>query len=255
MSKLKIAGLEVDSADGGTSGHKGKVSVDVRVCGLERKWFVMMMSVAVVMLVVAITVVIIVIGVPSGNVNDVQEEMEVLCSHWERNSLTQSDEKFELVGSVSHMEHEFAYEGVNAPEYWGCIKTEWKMCGVGQEQSPIDIATTGKAEDETIEKTPEEGNPSFVFMDEGVLMKTAADAAVFARGADDNHFVCVSGCNPVVNLFGDIPIKQIHFHAQSEHAFDGQLLPLEMHMVRGTNEYTIHAHTRARARQTSTPTR
>ena len=38
-------------------------------------------------------------------------------------------------------ESEFSYEGnqENGPEKWGKLKPEWKMCGKGEMQSPIDL--------------------------------------------------------------------------------------------------------------------
>ena len=209
MAKGRI-GLEV--AQDGVDVRKRR---DADLCGVPRAF-----AIVFVLALIVLVALLVLLGVSSqssgGRAADEGDEDET-CEAWIRNSLADyTSNGFELVVEEPQVDHEFSYSGINGPRWWGCIKPEWEKCRTGNSQSPIDFDSKVNA----------------ATFDRSALRWTAADASSFAKVSSDTvHFECLEGCGAVVNTFGDIPLKQIHFHTQSEHALDGQLSALEMHLV------------------------
>lgn len=108
--------------------------------------------------------------------------------------------------------HHWTYEGETGPENWAELREEYEACAIGQKQSPIDLGVAGAADLENI---------------------------IFAYGAtpvnllNNGHTIQVDKIvNNQITLGGVIyPLKQLHFHAPSEHVEGGEHYPLEMHLV------------------------
>ncbi len=112
-------------------------------------------------------------------------------------------------------QHHWGYEGAEDASHWGELSPDWKECGIGQQQSPIDI------------------------------VKTSAIAADFNAAevhwmpfvpkiVDNGHTIQVNtdGRAGYAELNGvKYNLLQFHFHHQSEHTIDGAHSPLEVHFV------------------------
>ncbi|XP_044957947.1 alpha carbonic anhydrase 7-like isoform X2 [Hordeum vulgare subsp. vulgare] len=115
-------------------------------------------------------------------------------------------------------ESEFSYirGAKNGPENWGTFKEEWATCGTGQMQSPIDLS------DRRASPSPDLGylNHSYV----------PADASIVNRGHD--IAVMFHGDAGSLSIDGTAyHLRQVHWHAPSEHRVNGRRYSLELHMV------------------------
>lgn len=106
----------------------------------------------------------------------------------------------------------WGYAGEGAPENWARLSDEYRLCGEGVEQSPVDI--TGYVEGE---------GPAVSF-----LYRTDA-----RRVANTGTFVRVEyGGESRLRLDGDeYRLDHLHLHYPAEHHIDGESFALEMHLV------------------------
>ncbi len=113
--------------------------------------------------------------------------------------------------SGPHAAH-WSYEGDGGPAHWGDLKAEYKACGAGREQSPIDIDAAGAAR-----MTP----LSFHYKVSVIEM------------VNNGHTVQASyGAGSYITLGGErFDLLQFHFHTPSEHRVAGRSFPMEIHFV------------------------
>lgn len=112
------------------------------------------------------------------------------------------------------------YEGEDGPEYWGNLAPEYAACADGSAQTPIDV--TGAVETDLTD-------PVFDY-----AVKTATvvnNGHTVQANAAEGNTLDVSGAVS--------PLKQIHFHAPSEHTIDGQAAAAEVHFVHKTDAGVI----------------
>ncbi len=110
-----------------------------------------------------------------------------------------------------HKAH-WGYSGEEAPEHWGTLSHEYAMCGMGKNQSPINL--TG--------------------MIEGELPALSVNYA--AKGTEvinNGHAIQVNAApGSSISIDGKtFELKQFHFHSPSENTIDGRSFPLEAHFV------------------------
>jgi len=108
----------------------------------------------------------------------------------------------------------WTYEGLEGPEHWGELATDYAACTSGTHQSPIDIPAS-------IPAAP---------LDALAFHYAAAPATI----VDNGHTVQVSlsDTSNELTVAGEAySLLQFHFHAHSEHALNGAYKPLEMHLV------------------------
>ncbi|KAJ0261902.1 Alpha carbonic anhydrase domain-containing protein [Hirschfeldia incana] len=115
-------------------------------------------------------------------------------------------------------ESEFSYERNqdNGPEKWGKLKPEWKMCGKGEMQSPIDL----------LHKRVR------IVSHLGGLTRDykSANATLINRGHDMMvRFEEGPGSIKINNT--EYQLHQLHWHSPSEHTINGRRFALELHMV------------------------
>ncbi len=110
----------------------------------------------------------------------------------------------------------WSYEGENGPAKWGDLDAASKVCGLGSQQSPIDIGTTIKSQ----------------------LPALKID---WARSADtivnNGHTIQLNFAEGSTLGLGDVKYKlvQLHFHRPSEHLIGGRNFPMEAHFVHGAD--------------------
>lgn len=111
---------------------------------------------------------------------------------------------------------QFSYSGDDGPGFWAEISPAWKACG-NAEQSPVDIIPANAVVDPTLTLTLDLEQTSVVMFN------------------DDGHTIKVEympGTGGFIK-FNNVPydIKQFHFHALSEHTFQGNRGLMELHAV------------------------
>jgi carbonic anhydrase len=115
-------------------------------------------------------------------------------------------------GSGAMAQAHWAYEGEAGPENWGKLDPKYVMCGIGRNQSPIDLSRFVEAELPPLK----------------MQYKTSASEIV-----NNGHTLQVN-YTPGSTLMVDgreFELKQFHFHAPSENTLNGKHFPLEGHLV------------------------
>ena len=118
---------------------------------------------------------------------------------------------FSGCGAAHHGPH-WGYEGHEGPQYWGELAAEYKMCGIGQEQSPINLTVTNKGTDKNLALAY--NTSALDEVNNGHTIKFN-----YASGS----YLSVGGKK--------FELLQFHFHAPSEHMIDGSHRPIEFHLV------------------------
>jgi carbonic anhydrase len=131
-------------------------------------------------------------------------------------STTEENIKEKTNKTASSHQTKWTYTGKRGPKYWAKLNSEFAMCEIGLNQSPIDIRTTIHAALKpirTIHKFPAKdivnnGHTIQVDYQEGNII--VLDKTLFK-------------------------LKQVHFHAPSENTINGKSFPLEAHFVHVDN--------------------
>ncbi|RLA76129.1 MAG: hypothetical protein DRG30_03535 [Epsilonproteobacteria bacterium] len=116
-----------------------------------------------------------------------------------------------LMASETQKAH-WGYTGHGSPDKWASLSPDNEMCGMGKNQSPINVASSLDADLEII-------------------------SPVYTRSSTDilnnGHTIQVN-MEPGSSLSIDgmaFDLKQFHFHAPSENHIEGKSFPLEAHFV------------------------
>jgi len=106
----------------------------------------------------------------------------------------------------------WSYEGATGPSHWGDIDAASKVCSLGSQQSPIDIAGTIKAKLPPLE----------------IAWSRKADTIV-----NNGHTIQLNIAPGSTLKLGrdDYTLLQFHFHHPSEHTIAGKHYPMEVHFV------------------------
>ncbi|KAL6603840.1 hypothetical protein ACP70R_044201 [Stipagrostis hirtigluma subsp. patula] len=130
-------------------------------------------------------------------------------------------------------EAQFSYrrDAGDGPERWGLIRREWATCSTGHMQSPIGLsdAVAGLVEPRhgRLRRTLRPASASIVNRGHDIMVRFRGDAGgVVVDGAAYR-------------------LRQMHWHAPSEHAINGRRYDLELHMLHqsadGANKYVAVA--------------
>ena len=114
----------------------------------------------------------------------------------------------------------FEYEGEDGPEEWAELSASYETCGIGQKQSPIDLANATPTDLANI--TFEYGQSAVNIINNGHTIQ-----------------VNVSSGSHIVIGGETYNLAQFHFHAPGEHTVAGQSYPLEMHLVHRAASKTL----------------
>jgi carbonic anhydrase len=106
----------------------------------------------------------------------------------------------------------WSYSGDTGPKNWAKLSPEFAACGIGFNQSPIDISKTVSAELASSQFNYKSHGTSIVNNGHTVQVNVGPDSWLRAGGEN---------CQLV----------QFHFHSPSEHQINGELFPLEGHFV------------------------
>ena len=116
----------------------------------------------------------------------------------------------------------WGYGAEDGPAQWASMSSEWSLCGAGLEQSPIDLVNPSPIELPPVEIDLPGDQEVEVMNQEGVI-----DAL------DNGHTIQINTKGAEKMTVGETTYRlaQFHFHAPSEHTFDGRHFPIEMHFV------------------------
>ncbi|XP_052166443.1 alpha carbonic anhydrase 7-like [Oryza glaberrima] len=107
------------------------------------------------------------------------------------------------------------------PENWGSLKPEWATCSSGEMQSPINLGLL----DLTL--APSLGDLNYTYRNaNATVVNRGHDIMVRFDGGDD----AAAAGGLVINGTA-YRLRQVHWHAPSEHAVDGRRYDMELHMV------------------------
>ncbi|KAJ4706332.1 Alpha carbonic anhydrase [Melia azedarach] len=125
--------------------------------------------------------------------------------------------------NVTDDETVFSYEegSDTGPEKWGTLNPEWRLCGKGKYQSPIDILK------QSVRLVPGLGKlKKYYKKAPAVVVNRGHDISV--RWTEDAGNIEINGT--YYNLI------QCHWHAPAEHIFNGSRHDLELHIVHETSD-------------------
>lgn len=107
----------------------------------------------------------------------------------------------------------WTYEGTEGPAKWGELDPANKTCSVGDQQSPINIADTIKAQLPPLKMTWAKTAEGLV-NNGHTIQVNMGESSVFSIGSGGNY-----------------RLVQFHFHRPSEHTINGASFPMEVHFV------------------------
>ena len=108
----------------------------------------------------------------------------------------------------------WGYSGHGGPEHWGELSSDFKMCMIGKNQSPIDILTKKAYKTHLKPIRFHYATPTQDVVDNG-----HTEQVDIAPGS----YIVVDGIK--------FELKQFHFHTPSENRINGRSFPLEAHFV------------------------
>ena len=134
-----------------------------------------------------------------------------------------------LIKLLSTRPVQWGYRGEDGPDAWATLSPAYSLCGVGQEQSPINISR--------VEAT---GGTAWKF-DYKITSLRIAHNKHMEDIIDNGHTIQVTVDEGSSFTFGEksYNLKQFHFHTPSEHTLDGVHAPMEMHMVHQGNDGSL----------------
>jgi len=115
-------------------------------------------------------------------------------------------------GSAAHAAPHWSYAGNTGPDHWGALQPDFKVCQLGLEQTPIDLAGGMR------------GDATPVMLDYKPLpLRILNNGHTIQVNADAGSSCTVGG--------EKYELLQFHFHHPSEHLLAGKPFDLECHFV------------------------
>ncbi len=111
----------------------------------------------------------------------------------------------------------WAYEGANGPQEWGALSPQYRVCGDGSEQSPINLSVEDSTHDHDLKIN---------------YHRMPLRVENSGRTIDVN---CNTGSG--ITMDGDkFELLQFHFHHPSEHFLEGRRFEMEAHFVHAASD-------------------
>jgi carbonic anhydrase len=107
----------------------------------------------------------------------------------------------------------WSYEGSHGPEKWGDLDPANKACSIGDQQSPIDVGETVRAQLPPLRLTWAKSADTIVNNGHTIQLNAGAAGSTLAAGGSN------------------FKLLQFHFHRPSEHKIGGKSFPMEAHFV------------------------
>jgi carbonic anhydrase len=118
-------------------------------------------------------------------------------------------------------EAHWGYTGEIGPAHWADLSPEFRLCGSGTQQSPIDLRDAVELQGPAVERRL------------GPTVLSIEQRAGVMGLIDNGHTIQITNDVEVhIEVDGEqFDLVQYHFHAPSEHTIDGRHSPLEAHLV------------------------
>lgn len=118
---------------------------------------------------------------------------------------------------VEDEEIHWSYAGEGGPENWGELEAAYQACGLGKEQSPINLTNGMPTDLANIQFSYEESEITILNNGHAVQVNYDEGSSIVANGSTYN-------------------LLQFHFHTPSEHSVGGLLYPAELHLVHANSD-------------------
>ncbi|MGY4830453.1 carbonic anhydrase [Sphaerotilaceae bacterium SBD11-9] len=118
-----------------------------------------------------------------------------------------------LAAEKGHHPH-WSYKGSTGPTHWSALESEFGACGVGHEQSPIDIR---------LDAVQAADLPAIAFDYQPVPLKVIDNGHTIQVNYAPGSFIDVGGHR--------YELVQFHFHKPSEESIDGKRYDMVAHLV------------------------
>lgn len=127
-------------------------------------------------------------------------------------SATQEAAPTDEASTADAADVHWGYEGDTGPEHWGDLSPEFTLCGVGTEQTPIDL--TGADQQDLTD---------VVFEYQAAPLQVLNNGHTIQMPSDGASSISVDGTS--------FELAQFHLHTPSEHTVDGEYFAGELHLV------------------------
>ena len=117
-----------------------------------------------------------------------------------------------IVASTALAAEKWSYSGEGAPANWGKLSEEYRICGAGTQQSPIDLAKPISSTRAPLE-----------IHWQPMKLDIVNNGHTIEIAAEKGSYIVMEGRR--------FELLQFHFHHASEHTVDGKSFPLEVHFV------------------------
>lgn len=119
--------------------------------------------------------------------------------------------------SGEHKATHWSYKGETGPLHWADLNQEYRGCGSGKFQTPIDINKTYKSDLDKLKFSYSEQPLSIINNGHTIQVNLNAGNTIMI---DEEKY----------------SLLQFHFHTPSEHTVSGKHFPMEMHLVHKNSE-------------------
>ncbi|TCJ98593.1 carbonic anhydrase [Volucribacter psittacicida] len=109
--------------------------------------------------------------------------------------------------------HHWSYVGNEDPAHWGELATEYQVCKLGKNQSPVDVSESIETHSHTIK------------------LHTAKTQVKLENNGHSIQATPITANNQLWIKQTPFALQQFHFHTPSEHTFKQKHFPLEAHFV------------------------
>lgn len=123
-------------------------------------------------------------------------------------------------GAAEHSAPHWSYEGEGAPENWGNLSSDFRVCNLGLQQSPIDLASSTRAEMTPIPVFWSNGQYSILNNGHTIQVNCKQSGSIAIEGHD-------------------FELLQFHIHHPSEHKLGGRSFDLEVHFVHKSEQHGL----------------
>lgn len=138
-------------------------------------------------------------------------ERRQFLKYWVAGCACCAAPKLAAAGDHAHAGPRWSYEGATGPGHWGELSPDFKVCGLGRRQTPVDLTSAAKGE-----------------------AAIAVDYRPFPlRLVNNGHTIQANvAAGSSIAIDGTrYDLAQFHFHHPSEHRLDGTAFDMEAHLV------------------------
>lgn len=112
----------------------------------------------------------------------------------------------------AHGPPHWGYEGAEGPAFWSNLSPEYRICALGKNQSPIDLAGANTTANVAVSADYRPG-PLVILNNGHTVQDNVPPGSIFMSGSQR------------------YTLLQVHFHTPSEHTLNGRAYPMEAHFV------------------------